>query len=86
MVWLVTGVIPDSRVITSTPANMAISSPTIQDRVMRAFRHSTGRNAGTALEMASMPVIAVQPAANARSTSSAVSVCSTGRWVLACTG
>ena len=48
---------------------MAISSQTIQLRVVRALRHSTGPNAGTALEIASMPVIAVEPDENARSTS-----------------
>ena len=51
------------------PANIAISSPTIQVSVERALRHSTGLNAGTALEIASMPVIAVEPDAKARSTS-----------------
>jgi hypothetical protein len=54
------------------PANIAISSPTIQVSVERALRHSTGLNAGTALEIASMPVIAVEPDAKARSTSSRV--------------
>jgi len=33
--------------------------------VWRALRHSTGRNAGTPLEIASTPVIAVLPDANA---------------------
>ncbi len=34
--------------------------------VVRALRHSVGLNTGTALEIASMPVIAVEPEANAR--------------------
>ena len=55
------GTTPDSLVITKTPANMLISSPIIQLSVVRAFRHSTGLNAGTALEMASIPVMAVAP-------------------------
>ena len=50
------------------PANIAISRPTIQVKVVRALRHSTGLNAGTAFEIASMPVIAVDPEAKARST------------------
>ena len=54
------------------PVNIAISSPIIQVRVLRALRHSTGLNAGTALEIASMPVIAVEPDAKARSTSNRV--------------
>ena len=80
MVWLATGTIPASRVITRTPANIPMISPIIQLSVIRALRYSTGSNAGTALEMASMPVMAVEPAANARSTSSAVTVCTMARW------
>ena len=56
------------------------SSPVIQLSVIRALRHSVGLNAGTALEMASMPVMAVAPAANARSTSSTVTACTMARW------
>jgi hypothetical protein len=69
IVWLDTGTIPASLVITKTPANIAISNPTIQLSVVRALRHSVGLNTGTAFEMASMPVMAVQPGANARRTS-----------------
>jgi len=42
-----------------------MSSPIIRLSVIRALRHSTGSTAGTALEMASMPVMAVEPDANA---------------------
>ena len=80
MVWLATGTIPASRVITRTPANIAMSSPVIQLSVIRALRHSVGLNDGTALEMASMPVMAVAPEANARSTSSRVTACTMARW------
>jgi hypothetical protein len=52
------------------PANIVISNPTIQLSVIRALRHSVGLNASTAFEMASMPVMAVQPDANARNTRS----------------
>ena len=34
-------------------------------RTLRAFFHSTGLNAGTPLEIASTPVMAVEPPANA---------------------
>jgi hypothetical protein len=53
-----------------TPANIAISSPIIHVSVVRALRHSGGLKTGTAFDIASMPVIAVDPDANARSTSS----------------
>ncbi len=43
------------------------------DRVSRALRHSVALKAGTPLEMASTPVIALQPSANARIRSSSVS-------------
>src|SRR5271166_1615721 len=46
MVWLATGTIPASRVITRTPANITMSSPIIQLSVIRALRHSTGLNDG----------------------------------------
>src|SRR5258708_20997066 len=52
------------------PANIAISRPIIHVNVVRALRHSGGLKTGTAFEIASMPVIAVDPDANARSTSS----------------
>lgn len=60
---------PSRWTTTTIPTNIEISSPIIQVSVVRAFRHSTGLNAGTALEIASMPVIAVEPEAKARSTS-----------------
>jgi hypothetical protein len=56
---------PGVLVINREPPNIPMSSPIIQLSVIRALRHSTGLNDGTALEMASMPVIAVAPAANA---------------------
>jgi hypothetical protein len=80
MVWLASGTTPDSRAITSTPANIAISRAIIQLSVIRALRHSTGLNDGTALEMASIPVMAVEPDANARSTTSTLRACTTARW------
>ena len=64
------GTIPSSWTIAIVPANSAISSPTIHVSVVRALRHSVGLNTGTALEIASIPVIAVDPEENARSTSS----------------
>ena len=53
------------------PTNIVISRATIQVSMVRALRHSTGLNAGTALETASTPVIAVAPEEKARSTSRA---------------
>jgi hypothetical protein len=70
MVWLPSGTIPLSSTRAMTPANIAISSPIIQLRVVRAFRRGTGSNTGTAFEIASIPLIAVAPEENARSTSS----------------
>ena len=43
-----------------------MSSATIQVSVIRALRHSTALKADNALEIASMPVMAVEPDANAR--------------------
>jgi hypothetical protein len=80
MVWLASGTTPASLATTRTPANIAMSSPTIQPRVVWALRHSTGLYAGTAFEMASMPVIAVEPDENARGTSRAVTPSVMGRW------
>jgi hypothetical protein len=57
---------PSRWTTTTIPTNMQISSPIIQVSVVRALRHSTGLNAGTALEIASMPVIAVEPDAKAQ--------------------
>jgi hypothetical protein len=65
------GASPSRWTTTTIPANIAISRATIQVSVVRALRHSTGLNAGTALETASMPVIAVDPDENARSSNSA---------------
>ena len=48
MVWLASGTTPESRAITSTPANIPISRAIIQLSVIRALRHSTGLNDGTA--------------------------------------
>jgi hypothetical protein len=55
------------------PRNIVPSSPPIHIRVVRAFRHSGGLNAGTPLEMASTPVTAAPPDANAcRTTNSPI--------------
>ena len=48
------------------PTNMTATSRPMTVSVTRAFRHSGGWKAGTPLEMASTPVIALQPSANAR--------------------
>ena len=45
------------------PMNIAPSSTPNQPRTLRAFFHSTGLNAGTPFEMASTPVMAVEPPA-----------------------
>ena len=50
-----------------TPANMAAAMPPIRASVVAAFRLFGGLNAGTPLAIASTPVSAVQPEANARS-------------------
>ena len=47
------------------PRNITPSSTPSQASTRRAFFHSTGLNAGTPLEIASTPVIAVEPPANA---------------------
>ena len=47
------------------PRNMTPSSTPSHASTRRAFFHSTGLNAGTPLEIASTPVIAVEPPANA---------------------
>src|SRR5262249_18951644 len=60
------GTTPSSSTIAIVPANRAISRATIHVRVVRALRHSMGLNTGTALEIASIPVIAVEPEAKAR--------------------
>ena len=51
-----------------SPRNMMPSSEPMITRVVRAFFHSGFLNAGTPFEIASIPVIAVQPDANARRT------------------
>jgi hypothetical protein len=50
------------------PANMTAKIEIITVSVVRAFFHSGGLNAGTPSEMASTPVRAEQPEANARRT------------------
>ena len=49
------------------PANMVTAMPPISASVVAAFRLFGGLNAGTPLAIASIPVSAVQPEANARS-------------------
>ena len=51
---------------------MAPSVEPMITRVVRAFLHSGGRKAGTPLEMASTPVTAAPPEANARMTTNSV--------------
>ncbi|WP_162637638.1 hypothetical protein [Streptomyces qinglanensis] len=46
---------------TTIPVNMTASRAITELRAVRAFRQETGRKTGTALEIASMPVIAVAP-------------------------
>ena len=55
------GTTPPSWTIAIVPANSRISSVTIHVSVVRALRHSVGLNTGTAFEIASIPVIAVEP-------------------------
>ena len=50
----------------------------IQPSVMAALRDSGGRKAGMPLEIASMPVMAVQPEANARRMRNHVSASTAG--------
>lgn len=76
------GTTPPGSTSTMIPANIVTSSPIIHDNVVRALRHSGGFNAGTALEIASTPVIAVEPDENARSRISSVTAwvaCRAGR-------
>ncbi len=54
----------------TTPMNIVTSRTIITDRVLRALSASGGWNTGTALEITSIPVIAVAPDANARRISS----------------
>ena len=63
---------PSRCISTTSPANVATSRPTISARTVRALREAGGWKAGTALESASMPVIAVAPDEKARSTNSTV--------------
>lgn len=72
-VWPGRGTRPARWISRVSPANRTTSIATIQASVVRALRHSGVRNAGTALETASMPVIDTAPEANARSTSSSPS-------------
>ena len=76
---------PSTCISTTSPANIAISRPTITVRTVRALPAEGGRKAGTALEIASMPVIAVAPEEKARSTNNTVSP-SIGSTVLVCVG
>ena len=55
------------------PTNIVIESTAMITMVAAAFRASGGLNAGTPLETASTPVIAVHPLENARSRSKSVS-------------
>ncbi len=69
---------------TVMPPNMVTASTPIAARVAAALRACGARNAGTPLLIASTPVRAVQPDANARTSSTAVRtpptavVCRTG--------
>src|SRR3712207_8972759 len=56
-----------SRATVVTPANIVAATPPISASVVAAFLLFGGRNAGTPFAIASTPVSAVQPAANARS-------------------
>ena len=55
-----------------SPRNMTPSVLPMITSVVRAFLHSGTRKAGTPLEMASTPVTAAPPDANARSTTNSV--------------
>ena len=74
------------------PENREIASAPMISRVAAAFLLLGGVNAGTPLLIASTPVSAVQPEANARRHSSTVkippmcAVCSRGRWALWASG
>ena len=67
-----TGTIPSRWMTATNPTNIETSSATITVSVARAFFQAVGLNTGTALEIASIPVIAVAPEENARNTNSAV--------------
>lgn len=64
------GTTPSRWTMATVPAKRATSRPIIQESVVRALRQGTGWKAGTALEIASIPVMAVEPDAKARITSS----------------
>jgi hypothetical protein len=76
-VWPARGTMPSRRISTTSPANIATSRQTIAVSTVRALRTTGSLKAGTALEIASIPVIAVAPEENARSASNSVAV-STG--------
>jgi hypothetical protein len=60
------------------PRNSTATSPAITVSVVRALRHSGARNAGTPLDTASTPVMALQPSAKARIRSNRPSVSAPG--------
>ena len=70
------------RASTVMPANMLTASSPMMARVLAALRALGRRNAGTPLLIASTPVSAVQPEANARRTSSRVKIPPT--WAVRC--
>ncbi len=57
------------------PRNRTVSSPAIHSRVTAALRDSGLRKAGTPLEMASTPVMAVQPPEKAASNNNRPTPC-----------
>ena len=57
---------PESRASAVTPENIVAAMPPISASVVAAFLLFGGLNAGTPLAIASMPVSAVVPEANAR--------------------
>ena len=74
-IWAMTVGVPSSngttRVLdasTERPRNITASRLPIHTNVVRAFLHCGARKAGTPSEMASTPVTAAPPDANARST------------------
>jgi len=69
-----TGTTASSLVSATTPANIVTRRKIIQLSEARALRQATGLKAGTALDIASIPVIAVAPEEKARSKSRASSV------------
>jgi hypothetical protein len=66
------------------PVNMVIANPPMIIKVMAALRDLGLRKAGTPLLIASTPVSAVQPEANARSASSTVRYPPTGWLAVRC--